>query len=208
MIIIMGVSLVMAIGPKNILDLFTWLYEWATVGHIAAPRPAPTATAEKSFTEDPNRPTIDDMAARYRAAQEAKAAAKEAVRQEKERIKAEKAAAKEAARAEKERIKAEKAAAKAAEKELRGHTRMWGSAEPAAQPASPAPVSPDSPDSLTGKPLFGEAAPDCGLPISESRESGETGGGSAAAPHMRVCPLSSFSAALAAAFSALMRSFS
>ena len=57
---------------------------------------------------------IDEMAARYRAAQEARHAAKEEARREKERIKAEKAAAKEAARlardAEKERIKAEKAA--------------------------------------------------------------------------------------------------
>ena len=82
MIILMGVSMVMTIGPKNILDFFTCLYEWATVGRDRASSSVP-AQGESPFPDDPNRPTIDDMAARYRAAQDAKAAAKEAARQEK-----------------------------------------------------------------------------------------------------------------------------
>ena len=155
MIIVMTIGLIMTIGLRNIADALSCLCDWATADRPSRPVPAPTDQ------DDPQRPTMDEMAARYRAAQEAKAAAKEAARAEKERIKAEKAAAKEAARAEKERIKAEKAA-------LKGHTRLWGSAEPAAQPASP-----DSRDSLIGKPQPNAASLKSGLSNNESGGSGE-----------------------------------
>ena len=173
MILVMTVSLVMAIGPGNCLAVLTGVYDWATVGRIAAERTAPDA----SDADGSGRPTVDELAARYRAAQEARAAAKEAARAEKERIKAEKAAAKEAARAEKERIKAEKAAAKEAERELRGHTRLWGAAEPApqapVQPASPASVSPDSRDALIAKPQPDATPPKSVLSVNEPGEAGE-----------------------------------
>ena len=153
MIIVMTIGLIMTIGLRNIADALSCLCDWATADRPSRPVPAPTDQ------DDPQRPTMDEMAARYRAAQEAKAAAKEAARAEKERIKAEKAAAKEAARAEKERIKAEKAA-------LKGHTRLWGAAEPP-------PVSPDSRNSLIDK-LQSNAAPlKSGLSNNESGESSE-----------------------------------
>ena len=155
MILVMTVSLVMAIGPGNCLAFLTGVYDWATVGRIAAERTAPDA----SDADGSGRPTVDELAARYRAAQEARAAAKEA------------------ARAEKERIKAEKAAAKEAERELRGHTRLWGAAEPApqapVQPASPASVSPDSRDALIAKPQPDATPPKSVLSVNEPDEPGE-----------------------------------
>ena len=173
MIIALTVTLVLTIGLKNIADAFSALCDWATTGRAMPP----PETMSEASDDSSSRPTMDEMAARYRAAQEAKAAAKEAARAEKERIKAEKAAAKEAARAEKERQKAEKAAAKQAEKELRGHTRLWGSAEPApqapVQPASPAPVSPDSRNSLIDKPQSNAASLRGGSSVNEPSESGE-----------------------------------
>ena len=104
MIIVMTIGLIMTIGLRNIADALSCLCDWATADRPSRPVPAPTDQ------DDPQRPTMDEMAARYRAAQEAKAAAKEAARAEKERIKAEKAA-------------------------LKGHTRLWGAAEP--PPVSP-----------------------------------------------------------------------
>ena len=104
MIIVMTIGLIMTIGLRNIADALSCLCDWATADRPSRPVPAPTDQ------DDPQRPTMDEMAARYRAAQEAKAAAKEAARAEKERIKAEKAA-------------------------LKGHTRLWGTAEP--PPVSP-----------------------------------------------------------------------
>ena len=104
MVLVTCISLFMAIGTEVLAAIFSSLYGWATEGRTTAPAP----TSEQAPT------VIDEMAARYRAAQEARHAAKEEARREKERIKAEKAAAKEAARlardAEKERIRAEKAA--------------------------------------------------------------------------------------------------
>ena len=108
MILLMGISLIMAIGPGNLAHLLAAVYAWATANQVRAQRPA---KGDEPPFEDSSRPTLDDMAERYRALQEAKAAAKEAARLEKERIRQEKAEAKEAARAEKERIRAEKAAA-------------------------------------------------------------------------------------------------
>ncbi len=163
-ILAMVVTLVMTIGLKNIADALTCICDWATDGRSSASGPF-SAQADGASFGDPSRPTMDEMAARYRAAQEAKLAAKEAARQEKERIKAEKEAAKEAARAEKARLKAEKLAAK-------GHTRLWGSAaEP--PPVSPAPISPDSRDSLIAKPQPSAASLKNGLPVNESSESSE-----------------------------------
>ena len=104
MVLVTCISLFMAIGTEVLAAIFSSLYGWATEGRTTAPAP----------TSEQTPMVIDEMAARYRAAQEARHAAKEEARREKERIKAEKAAAKEAARlardAEKERIKAEKAA--------------------------------------------------------------------------------------------------
>ena len=146
MVILMAIALVMMIGLRNIADALTCIYEWAVVGRAPAAMPEGVRSAGGD-------PAADDLASRYRAAQEARAAAKEAARQEKERI------------------KAEKAAAKQAEKELRGHTRMWGSA------AEPPPVSPDSRDSLIGKPQSGAASPKGGLPVNEPGEPGEKASG-------------------------------
>ena len=159
-ILAMSVTLVMTIGLKNIADALTCVCAWATAGRAYEPRPAP-ARSNDSPADDLSRPTMDEMAARYQAAQDARQAAKEAARAEKERIKQEKAAAKEAARAEKARLKAEKAA-------LKGHTRLWGSAEPPAQP-----VSPDSRDSLIAKPQPNAASLKSDLPNNESSESSE-----------------------------------
>ena len=104
MVLVTCISLFMAIGTEVLAAIFSSLYGWATAGRTTAPAPA--------SEQDPT--IMDEMAARYRAAQEARLAAKEVARREKERIKAEKAAAKEAVRlareAEKERIKAAKEA--------------------------------------------------------------------------------------------------
>ena len=146
LLVLLTISLVATIGARTIADGFAALLHWAT-----APRslPAPDATG----TIDPE---LEAAQARYRAALEAKAAAKEEARLEKERIKAEKAA-------EKERIKAEKAALKAA----KGHTRLWGAAE------EPPPASPDSRDSLIAKPQSSGTPLNKGLSVNESRESSE-----------------------------------
>ena len=139
MVLAMAITLVMAIGLKNIADAFTCLCDWATTGRATMP------DATTPLPNDSSRPTMDEMAARYRSAQEAKQAAKEAARQEKERIKQEKKAAKEAARAEKERLRAEKAA-------LKGHTRLWG---PAAEPP-PVPTPTPIPAPAPSQPPAGE----------------------------------------------------
>ena len=148
MAILMVVSLVAAIGMRNIADFLCDIVRWAMA------RPAPAGEDDDAAD---GADQGDDREAQYRAAIEARNAAKEAARQEKERIRAEKAAAKEAARQEKERIRAEKAAAKEAEREARGHTRMWGGGEedlftsapvppPAVKPATaPAPKTPSPP---------------------------------------------------------------
>ena len=91
-------SLVAAFGLSAIVRASRALLLWALGAH-----------GTKAGDETDNA-----FAEQLRAAQEARAAAKEASRQEKERVKAEKAAEKEAARAAKERAKAEKAAEKAA----------------------------------------------------------------------------------------------
>ena len=128
MAVLLVVSFVSAIGLRTIARGISELLKWAL---------------QHDDTESAAQPTDgqppDDMQAQYQAALAAKAAAKEAARQEKERLKAEKAAAKEAARQEKERLRAEKEAERQAEKEARGHVRMWGGD---ATPAVPQPVAP------------------------------------------------------------------
>ena len=135
MLILMTVSLIGAIGARNLSNGLSALCRWAIAGKTSSGSLGPSANEPSVYSER------EAEQARYRAALAAKAAAKEEARREKERIKAEKAA-------EKERIKAEKAALKAA----KGHTRLWGSAPdlppstPKVPPASQTPqTSQDSP---------------------------------------------------------------
>ena len=154
MLIILFASLIAAVGWRRIVETLSSILSWTLT---RTPRADP-------MTDGAADPTDTTRMDQYRAALEARAAAKEAARLEKERIKAEKKAAKEAARLEKERIKADRAAEKAAQ----GHTRMWGPAEPTALPASP-----DSRNSLIGKPQSNAASLKSGLSNNESSESSE-----------------------------------
>ena len=133
--ILMLVSLVATIGLQNFAAFFSALLGWATAERdIPAPADASAGNSAPAFDTS------------VQTAREAREAAKEAARLEKERIKAEKAAAKEEARLEKERIKAEKAALKAA----KGHTRMWGGADDLPAPApTPAPAPASAPRTET-----------------------------------------------------------
>ena len=156
MTLLLTVSLIAVIGPKNIVEGLKSLLGWATARQNAV-LPASDDEAATAVAADP-------LQEQYRAAMEAKAAAREAARAEKERIKAEKAAAKEAARAEKERIKAEKAAAKTAEREAGGRISLWARDPdplPPPEPAAPRPVPAPRPTAVpppTSGPSVGESA--------------------------------------------------
>ena len=130
MLTLMTVSLVAGIGFRPIADAVHAVFRWAAAGRDAFPS---SATANDGMP-DPEREAAE---ARYRAALEAKAAAKEAARLEKERIKAEKAAEKERRRAEKEALKA-----------AQGHTRMWGG-DPLPPPQPTQTPQPSQPSQLS-----------------------------------------------------------
>ena len=131
MSLLLVVSIVASIGLKTMVDAFHSIIIWAL-----APRTAATATdADVTPSESPR--IEDPREAQYRAALEARAAAKRAAQEEKERIRAEKAAAKQTAREEKERLKAEKAAEKAF---------VRSSPTPPPQPSQPSPAVPASPE--------------------------------------------------------------
>ena len=136
MSILMLIALIGSIGIKNLADGITALLAWAT--------------AEKTPSLSDDDPEAIARAEQYRLAAEAKAAAKEDARREKERIKAEKAAAKEAARLEKERIKAEREAAK-------GRMRMWSNDDIPAPPMAPAPAA--QPEAIRQKPAVPVSKP-------------------------------------------------
>ena len=133
-LILMIVSLIAAIGLRNILNGLTALYQWTMRPSAIRPEEQePPSDTEQNVpqgeAEDP-----------FRAVREAREAAKAAAREEKERLKAEKEAARLAAREEKERLKAERAAEKAAH----GHMRLWGGGnnDPLPPVAPPATVQP------------------------------------------------------------------
>ena len=137
MTIVLIVSAISTVGLRTLASASTALLRWALQGG------AERTTDDRDPADAEHE--ADELDSQYRAALEAKAAAKEAARQEKERAKAEKAAAKEAARQEKERLRAEKEAARQAEKESRGHLRLWGGADAAAADPPPKPAQPASP---------------------------------------------------------------
>ena len=138
MIALMTASLVAAVGVRTIAAGFAAILRWALARQPASLPPSGGGA--------PGEPVGDDGDARCRAIRDARAAAREAARLEKERIKAEKQAAKEAARQEKERIRAEKQALKAAQ----GRTRMWGGETPVTPPPEPAQTPPSSPAAEPG----------------------------------------------------------
>ena len=129
MLVIMTISIIAGIGFRQIANGILAVCRWATAGGNGLR----SAAASSDGTADPD---LEAAQARYRAALEAKAAAKEAARLEKERIKAEKAAEKERRRAEKEALKA-----------ARGHTRMWGGDDPLPPqpPQTPQTLQPSQP---------------------------------------------------------------
>ena len=123
MSLVLFVSLLATIGLRSIADFIVSVTCWATAGGLRSSVRGSAAEARGESGES------DPRLAQYEAALATRAAAKEAARQEKERIKAEKAAAKQAAREEKERIKSEREAARQAEREQQGRIRMWGGAD-------------------------------------------------------------------------------
>ena len=124
-------ALVGAVGLDFFANLFAALYRWATAGRLAPP-PAGDSPEELALQEQ------------YRAALEAREAARESARLEKERIRAEKLAAKEAARLEKERVRAEKLAARQRPPEPLDPQPSQPQLSPQSQPVQPSqPASAD-----------------------------------------------------------------
>ena len=132
MLVLMAASLVAAVGIRTLAAGCAAVIRWALAPRAASFPPEGADAAVPGCPGD-----REDGDTRFRAIRDARAAAKESARLEKERIKAEKQAAKEAARLEKERLRAEKQALKATQ----GRTRMWGGEAPV--PPS-APVRPPS----------------------------------------------------------------
>ena len=137
MVIVMAVSIVAAIGWKNLVSAAVSLYRWATVGKYMNDALAQQNQVQVPTETDPRAPLPPDpREAAYQAALQAKMEAKRQREEEKAAIKAAKLAEKEAARAAKE-------AARAAKEEAQ-RTAREAPPRPPAPPSAPsvAPVVP------------------------------------------------------------------
>ena len=141
MIVFAAVTLVLAIGLRNLLSALVALWRWSIAGVSRKPAPPVDGNAEDLARYEREQ-------AEYLAAIKAREDAAAQARAEKERIKAEKLAAKEAERAAKEAAKEAERAAKEAAKQAKAEAKAEedkAGANPQPQPQPPTSTSPTEP---------------------------------------------------------------